>query len=106
MHKPLRTNDQSEEDTSPPWRGRATTSSLTKKKEGGKKGNVIFDRNGVTGETNALADTPIRYEDWMKWLDSETLTSFKSHASQAFFKCNAGLIIYRPRAMIFIVGAI
>lgn len=71
-----------------------------------KKGTVIFDRNGVTGETNALADTPIRYEDWMKWLDSETLTSFKSHASQAFFKCNAGLIIYQPRAMIFIVGAI
>lgn len=106
MHKPLRTNDQSEEDTSPPWRGRATTSSLTKKKEGGKKGNVIFDRNGVTGETNALADTQTRYEDWMKWLDSETLTSFKSHASQAFFKCNAGLIIYQPRAMIFIVGAI
>lgn len=35
----------------------------------------------------------IRYEDWMKWFDSETLASFKSYACWAFFKCTARLII-------------
>lgn len=70
MHKPLKTNGQSQEDTWPlktnhdfyPDEGKADT----------------FSAPAV--ETNAFPCTHICYEDWMKWFDSETLASFKSHA--------------------------
>lgn len=84
MHKPLKTNGQSHEDT---WPLKTNRDFLSR--DEGKAG--VFSAPAV--ETNALPCAHIRYEDWMKWFDSETLASFKSYACWAFFKCTARLII-------------
>lgn len=84
MHKPLKTNGQSQGDILAPedspwllpwWRE---------------------DGHGLLAETDALPRAHICLEEWMERSDGETLASFKSHAWWAFLKCNAGLIINAP----------
>lgn len=84
MHKPLKTNGQSHEDT---WPLKTNRDFLAG--DEGKAG--VF--SAPAAELNALPRACIRYEDGMKWFDSETLASFKSYACWAFFKCTARLII-------------
>lgn len=55
-----------------PSRQTATFFQATREKQ------AYFQRPAV--ETNALPCAHIRYEDWMKCFDSETLASFKSYA--------------------------
>lgn len=81
MHQPLKTNGRP--------KGRLTSFD-----------SLLMTKMDRIFRMNAPPLPPIHHmrigsEDRVGWFDGETLSSFKSYASQAFFKCNVCLIIYQ-----------
>lgn len=70
MHKPLKTNGQSQEDTLPL---KTNQDFLPDERKAGTFSAPI-------AESDSLRCTYVCLKDRAKWLDSETLASFKSHA--------------------------